>query len=567
MPEREGEGMAVQIERDNVKELREACVRFMRNSSYEDAFDCICHIYKKDKETGRKMINGFRKAMKENVKEGVNVEKCMELSRKSYCLTGADNFDDFMIAIEWYREPSEKFWLPRREELLPIADALQDLEDDKLDELFLSQPPRTGKTTIVDFFLIFVMGRNANRSNLYASYSDAVAKTFYNGVLEILLDPATYDVKSVFPKMSVASTDSKDLLINIGKKRKYASLTARSLYGTLNGACDCSGYVIADDLHSGIEEATNKDLLAKAWLRVENNLLPRAKEKAKRLWIGTRWSLCDCIARRIELLETDDRFKSIRYRVLNVPALNEKDESNFNYKYNVGFSTETYLQRRASFERSNDMASWLAQYMGTPIERDGAVFSYDDLRYYNGELPKDVEPDRKYMVVDPAWGGGDFVASPVCYAYGEEIYVVDVVYSNADKTVTQPLLAQAAVKYDIQAMAVEATRTTKEYADGINNILKAKGYRLNMTTTTKHFTGTGKEQRIFDKAPEIRSRMYFLEPKYRSKEYEAFMQNVYSFTVDGKNKHDDAPDSLAMAVSFGKYAHAVVELRTISGIL
>ena len=41
--------------------------------------------------------------------------------------------------------------------------------------------------------------------------------------------------------------------------------------------------------------------------------------------------------------------------------------------------------------------------------------------------------------------------------------------------------------------------------------------------------------------------MYFLEDGKRSKEYSLFMQNVYAFKVLGKNKHDDAPDSLAMA--------------------
>ena len=34
------------------------------------------------------------------------------------------------------------------------------------------------------------------------------------------------------------------------------------------------------------------------------------------------------------------------------------------------------------------MASWNAQYQGEPIERDGAVFSPGDFRYYNGVLPE-----------------------------------------------------------------------------------------------------------------------------------------------------------------------------------
>lgn len=204
----------------------------------------------------------------------------------------------------------------------------------------------------------------------------------------------------------------------------------------------------------------------------------------------------------------DERFKTRRFAVINLSALDENDESQFNYDYGVGFSTEYYQQRRASFERNNDMASWAAQYMGEPIERDGALFTPDDFRYYNGELPTDVEPDRIFMAVDPAFGGGDFVASPVCYQYGEDIYVHDVVYDNRDKKVTQPLLVKAVMEHNVQAMQVEANKSTESYKEGIEEELKKQGYRLNITTKAAP-TDKAKYQRIFDKAPDIREMMIF----------------------------------------------------------
>ena len=48
----------------------------------------------------------------------------------------------------------------------------------------------------------------------------------------------------------------------------------------------------------------------------------------------------------------------------------------------------------------------------------------------------------------------------------------------------------------------------------------------------------------------------FLEEGRRSKEYEMFMQNVYSFSITGKNKHDDAPDSLASLCQRAKFRKA-----------
>ena len=43
--------------------------------------------------------------------------------------------------------------------------------------------------------------------------------------------------------------------------------------------------------------------------------------------------------------------------------------------------------------------------------------------------------------------------------------------------------------------------------------------------------------------------MIFRESGKRSKAYSLFMQNVFSYKMFAKNKNDDAPDSLAMAIS------------------
>lgn len=486
--------------------------------------------------------------------------KALELYWKTHLFDAKDSFDSFMLYNERYREPKDQFWLPRRKKLLPVCNALQDMEDGNLDELFLSCPPRIGKTTIMLFFLAWVMGRDSERSNLYCSYTDSVVNVLYNGILETLNDPTTYAYFDVFPTAKVASTNAKDLLINLDRKKRYASFTGRSLYGTLNGACDCNGYLIADDLISGIEEAMNKDRLGNAWSKVDNNMLPRAKESAKILWIGTRWSLVDPQGVRIDLLQNDPKYAKRRWRVLNTPALDERDESNFDYDHGVGFSTEYYHQRRASFERNSDMASWMAQYQGEPIERDGSVFEPSGLRYYNGELP-DGDPDRVFMAVDPAWGGGDYVAAPVCVQYGDDIYVSDVVYSNEDKTITQPLIVRAVQRNNVGAIKVEGTKMTASYGEDIDKSLRSDGIRVNMQINTSHFTGNGKRQRIFDKAPDIRERMVFLSDGHRSKEYSQFMQSIFSFTVTGKQaKHDDAADSLAMAIGFAFFSNAKAEV-------
>ena len=151
------------------------------------------------------------------------------------------------------------------------------------------------------------------------------------------------------------------------------------------------------------------------------------------------------------------------------------------------------------------------------------------------------------MPVDPAFGGGDYVSSPICFMYGEDIFVHDVVYDNSDKKITQPLLASAVEKYNVAAMQIEANKSTEAYKEGVEQQLKDRNIRINITSKPAP-TNIGKEQRIFDKAPDIKQYMVFREQGKRSKAYEQFMQSVYAFKMFGKNKHDDAPDSLSMAI-------------------
>lgn len=97
--------------------------------------------------------------------------------------------------------------------------------------------------------------------------------------------------------------------------------------------------------------------LKSAWDKGNNNLLTRAKQNTKILFIGTRWSLADPISIRRALLQNHETYAYIRHRILDLPALNANDKSNFDYDHGVGFSTEFYHARCASFERTNDLAS------------------------------------------------------------------------------------------------------------------------------------------------------------------------------------------------------------------
>ena len=453
------------------------------------------------------------------------------------------HLDSYMLYLEKNRPPEKRFYQNRRQIMRPVVEAMQDLIDDKLDELFISMPPRVGKTAFSNFLTSFIVGLEPESTNLYCSCNAGVAETFYKGVVEIINDDATYTFNEIFPDAVVAGTNSKEHTLDMGRAKKYPTLRCVSIDQEINGKADCNRFLIGDDLCSGIEEALSPDRLEKKWSVVQNNLIPRQiGRNGKIIWIGTRWSLADPIGKQREILENEPQFKDRKWKAIDLPALDENDESNFDYPNGAGMTTEQYRQRRAVFEREGDLASWDAQYQCTPIERNGQLFDPSLMRFYNGTLP-DIEADRIFSFVDVAFGGGDFVAAPVAYQFGEDIYIHDVVYTDADKYISRPMVVNLFQRNSVGSARFEGTKATDEYREWVDNTLRDRGHRLNITSKAAS-TRKRKEERIFERAPEIRD-FYFRDTAHRSPEYAAFMRCLNSFTMTGRNKFDDAPDSLA----------------------
>lgn len=460
-------------------------------------------------------------------------------------------FESFMLYMEKKRYYKERFYQPRINPLRQVAQLIQDLYDDKLDEGMVFCPGRIGKTQIVKMGNLWFGSNRTERSNLYSAYSDKITSGFYDGTNELITDP-TYTYSELYPKNIEKRpiTDGKDLTIDLVRKKTYPTFTMRSIYGTLNGACDCDGLGIYDDLFSGIDEALSEDRQNTVWGKFDNNFMPRIKPgKAKLLGIGTRWAPRDVQGRRLELLLNDPEYADIRHREIIIPALNENNESNFDYPYKLGYSTLDYKRRMASFENNDDMASWLAQYQQEPIERKGQMFNVDNMNFFNPAEIEGIRPDRIFAANDPAYGGGDFVSMPICYEIDGEFYVTDVVYNDGDKEITIPEVTSRMEshldKFTNKTAEVhfEETKTTKAYREECEKIWKADGYPIN-TSHDPADNKTAKMDRIKNHAPDIR-KLHFVDMRYQTKEYRKYFQNILSCTYDGKMKHDDGVDSTA----------------------
>ena len=107
-----------------------------------------------------------------------------------------------------------------------------------------------------------------------------------------------------------------------------------------------------------------------------------------------------------------------------------------------------------------------------------------------------------------------------------------MIFDDGDKFVTRPRVRDKILQHKIQAAQFEGTIVNSDYCEWIDGELRDRGYRLNMTMKPAS-SRQKKEYRIRDRAPEIRQ-MYFLKDGYRSKEYQKFIQNVFSFKLNGE---------------------------------
>lgn len=460
----------------------------------------------------------------------------LDVIRDTYFTRAYDYLHDYLIYLEWDRERDKKFYAPRQKVLRIVVDNLQDLENDKFDILSVSLPTRTGKSTLGVMFMSWIMGRNPLAANLMSGHSDKLTDGFYREILSIITDDFTYNWSKVFPESPIVRTSAKDESIDLVNNKRFPTLTCRSVEGTLTGAVEAANYLYCDDLVSDLEEALNPIRLESKYEAYVNQLKDRKKMNAKEIHIGTRWALKDPIGMIREQYADDDR-----YREIVIPALDENDESNFDYPYNLGFSTEYYHDMRMTV----DQATWSAKYQGEPYDRDGLLFPPDTLNYFNGNLPPESELARIYAAADIAWGGGDFTAMPIIYEYTDgSRYLVDVVFNNGNRDVTQPIVAAKLRLHRPHRTMFEANNGGAEYARSVESLLLETNDELHIVRGNKPNT-KAKLSRIIEESPAI-ARVIYLEKGKRRPDYEAFMNQLTSFTQNGKNPFDDAADAMAM---------------------
>lgn len=514
------------------------------SGAYQDLYFMCVEAMKTDIPLGVKYIKLLSEQIENqmtNLSKEEEIKFLFSLHKDALLIAAPYHFESYLLYVEWERDDDKKFYVPRRKALKPVVEELQNLADNKLDLLAISLPPGIGKSTLAIFYLTWLAGREPNKPILTGSHSNSFVRGVYDECLRILEPTGEYLWHDVFPGLSVSNTNAKDCRIDIDKRQRFETLEFTSI-GTGNaGLYRAATLLYCDDLVSGIEVALSKERLDKLWETYTTDLRQRKiGSMCKELHIATRWSVHDVIGRLEQEYADNPRAKFIR-----VPALNEKDESNFFYPYDVGFTTEFYHEQREIM----DDASWRALYMNEPIEREGLLYHEEELRRYF-ELP-DGEPDAIIGVCDTKDKGKDYAFLPVAYVYGADYYIADCVCDNGLPDVVDARLMDILLRQKVQMCRFESNSAGGRIAEKIQDGVKAKG---GITHITTKFTTANKETKIIVNSAFVKEHCLFKDDSTypRNSDYGKMMNMLCSYTVAGKNKHDDVPDGMAMLADFAQ---------------
>ena len=467
-------------------------------------------------------------------------KKILRIYRDSLLFDAPWDFDCFCRYIEWDREEDKKFYMPRRKQLLPLARALQRLEERKIRLLCISLPPGVGKTTLAEFFLAWTGGRHPELPNIIGSHSNSFLRGVYDEIQRIVGRRSEYLWQKVFPNVRLVGTNAKDLMMDLGTRKRFSTFEMASIGAGNAGRVRAANLLYCDDLIDSIETALNRDQLDKIWQQYTTDYRQRKIGDCVELHIATRWSVHDVIGHLEEIWGDDPTAEFIV-----CPALDENDESNFDYPFNVGFTTQFYRDQRDIM----DVASWKALFMNEPIEREGQLYPVGTLQSYF-ELPEG-DPDAILAVCDTKTTGSDFCCLPIFYQYGNMFYMEDVLYEDYAPDIVETNLIEKLVKWNPHMARFESNVAGGKLASVVQEKIKERGCRTKIETK---WTQANKETKILMESNWVKQHCIFKDDsiihgdEYR--EYRKFKQGLYSYSLAGKNKHDDGVDALAQFSQF-----------------
>jgi predicted phage terminase large subunit-like protein len=403
--------------------------------------------------------------------------------------------------------------------LKPIAQAFQDIADGEIRTLAVSLPPRAGKSYITTLFCAWLLGKYPTESVMRNTCTATLARKLSRQTRDIVIGEK---FQSVFPDVQL-SADNSAVDAWALESSKNGGYFGQGVGGTIIGF-GASKVAITDDLFKSMEDAMSDTIKDKTLSWLHGTHESRMEKGCASIDIGTRWVRDDVIGTR-----STEKFYD---REIVIKALNEKDES----FCEAVMTTAEYHDKR----KRTSKEIWLAEYQQEPVDMKGRLF---------GELaritPEEWDTIKKHFqegegaaigYIDVSDQGKDYTAAAIGVIHSGKVYVVDYIFSRENTDITIPMAAGLMTKNKVSYCRVESNNMGAMFGRNLQQLVPD-------TRILPVSNSTNKITRIIMQSAYILNRFVFVE--HDTPECKQFLENVFSFSKEGNNKHDDAPDCLA----------------------
>ena len=421
----------------------------------------------------------------------------------------------------------DRAFFKERAFLKEIADAMEGIEKGRIKSLSVSMPPRAGKSYVTSLFCAWTLGRNPTESVMRNTCTATLYLKFSYDVRAIVLSDKFKEVFNL-----VLSDDKKNLQGWNSDKARMVSYFGAGVGGTIIGF-GATKVGITDDLYRGLEDAlsdTKNDSIIQ-WKEATHD--SRFESGCSRIDIGTRWSINDVIGRNM--------VDGVYDESIIVAAL-DKDDKSF---CEAVMTTEEYHTKRLRTPKE----IWLAEYQQEPVDLKGRLFGsltmVSEDEYKRMITPDPNNPRHKGLetllegtiaYIDVADQGQDYCAMLVGGIIGSEVYIVDYLFTKDNTDITIPQCAAMLTKWQVAYCRVESNSMGAMFSRELARNTKTRILQVS--------NSVNKMTRIIMQSAFILNTFKWVN-REANHHCIQFLENMYAFSKDGKNKNDDAPDCAA----------------------
>lgn len=458
------------------------------------------------------------------------------------------------IRVMYYAVNHIEFRFEKDHNIIITALESYALNTNQKKNLAICLPPRFGKSTIVIYFLAWCYAVIDKRCNFIAtSYAESLTEKFSGEVMDI--------IKNKYFQKFFGITMSKDTSAKAQWKIKDGGLfRAPPIEGTIvgfgagrRGVDHFGGAIILDDIlnpkfqESIPEKDKNKRLYNTAIKTRRNNLA-----FTPIIAIMQRVAQDDLIG-YIKENEADD------WQFIEVSAIIEDENGN-----EVSFWEEQYPIEELKKMRRQDPFGFAANYMQAPIPLGGEMIKEEWFKFYNAQFNNYYL--EVFMTADTSFKANEANDPTALMVWGltmeRQLHLLDMVHRKILAVDLRRIVLNLFAKWqnNQRTMGRPITKVwIEDRASGMQLIqelqqkdrLPVRAYPPN---SNKRIKMLDKMQKINDAVPQIENGNILLPNNAGDPISQEVILEAVQIQRNGKHKHDDIMDAIAMAVevTYGK---------------